>query len=152
MPYNIISYFRLLYFHVSNCAYFLHSTSVLSFYIDVILTLSIQIPTKVERHMPWLMRHMSPACNLQFTRIVIWHSVLPLCLNTLPTLESTGNDNSIPKWTSARSIRNVMFDFSKILGYLWIVSYLNVKHANWAKKCILQANTSINSDQIRISM
>ena len=39
MPYNVILYFRLPYFHVSNSPFFLHSTSVLSFYIDVVLTL-----------------------------------------------------------------------------------------------------------------
>ena len=39
MPHNmIILYFRLLYYHVSNSAQFLHSTFVLSFYIDVVLT------------------------------------------------------------------------------------------------------------------
>ena len=43
MPYNMIPYFRLQYFHVSNSALFstYYSTSVLSFYIDVVLTLSI---------------------------------------------------------------------------------------------------------------
>ena len=40
MPYSIILYFRSPSFHVSNCALFQHSTSVLSFYIDVVLTLS----------------------------------------------------------------------------------------------------------------
>ena len=39
MSYNVILYFRLPYFHVSNCALF--CTSVLSFYIDVGVTLSI---------------------------------------------------------------------------------------------------------------
>ena len=38
MPYNTILYLRLPYFHVSNSALF--STSVLSFYINVVLTLS----------------------------------------------------------------------------------------------------------------
>ena len=37
----IILYFRLPYFPVSNSALFLYSTSVLSFYIDLALTLSI---------------------------------------------------------------------------------------------------------------
>ena len=38
MLYNmIILYFRLPYFYVSNSAFFLHSASVLSFYIDVVL-------------------------------------------------------------------------------------------------------------------
>ena len=42
MFYNMtILDFRLPYFHVSNSALFLHSTLVLSFYIDVALTLSI---------------------------------------------------------------------------------------------------------------
>ena len=41
MPYNIILYFRLPYFHVSDSAFFLQcSSSVLSCYIDVVLTLS----------------------------------------------------------------------------------------------------------------
>ena len=35
MPYNIILYFRLPYFHVSYCALFF------TFYVDVVLTLSI---------------------------------------------------------------------------------------------------------------
>ena len=33
-------FFRLTYFHVSNSALFLHSTLVLSFYIDVVFKLS----------------------------------------------------------------------------------------------------------------
>ena len=37
MPYNVIFYFRLSYFHISNSVYFLLSISVLSFYIDVVL-------------------------------------------------------------------------------------------------------------------
>ena len=41
MPYDVILYFRLPYFHVSNNALFLRCDSVLSFYIDVILTLAI---------------------------------------------------------------------------------------------------------------
>ena len=41
MPYNIILYFCLPYFTSLIVLYFLHSTSVLSFYIDVALTLSI---------------------------------------------------------------------------------------------------------------
>ena len=41
MPYNIILYFHLLIFMSQIVLYFLHSTSVLSFYIDVVLTLSI---------------------------------------------------------------------------------------------------------------
>ena len=45
MPYNIILYFRLPYFHVSNCALFPHSTSVFSFYIDIVLTLFITTTT-----------------------------------------------------------------------------------------------------------
>ena len=40
MPYNIILYFRLLNFHVPKCALYLHCSWVLSFYIDVVLTLS----------------------------------------------------------------------------------------------------------------
>ena len=41
MPHSvIILYYRLPYFHVSNNALFLHSTLVLSFYIDIVLTLS----------------------------------------------------------------------------------------------------------------
>ena len=40
IPYNMIFYFYLPYFHVSNNALFLHSTLVLSFDIDVVLTLS----------------------------------------------------------------------------------------------------------------
>ena len=36
-----LSHCRLPYFHVSNNAYFLHSTSVLLFYIDIVLTLSL---------------------------------------------------------------------------------------------------------------
>ena len=40
----MILYFRLPYFHVSNSAlFFLNSTSVLSFHIGVVLTLSIQM-------------------------------------------------------------------------------------------------------------
>ena len=35
----IILYFRLPHFHISN--YVLHSTLVISFYIDVVLTLSL---------------------------------------------------------------------------------------------------------------
>ena len=38
-----ILYFPLPYFHVSNSALFLHSTQVLSIYIDTLLTLSIQL-------------------------------------------------------------------------------------------------------------
>ena len=41
MPYNRILYLRLFYFMSLSLLYFLHSTSVLSFYIDVVLTLSI---------------------------------------------------------------------------------------------------------------
>ena len=41
MPYNIILYFRLFIFMSLIVLYFLHSTSVLSFHIDVVLTLSI---------------------------------------------------------------------------------------------------------------
>ena len=43
MPYNIILYFRLPYFHVSNCALF--STWYFStlIFIDLVLTLSIII-------------------------------------------------------------------------------------------------------------
>ena len=40
MPYNIILYFRLPYFMSLIVLYFLNSTSVLSLYIDVVLTLS----------------------------------------------------------------------------------------------------------------
>ena len=43
MPYNIILYFRLPYLHVSNNVLFSTCTSVLSFYIDVVLTLSTGI-------------------------------------------------------------------------------------------------------------
>ena len=39
-----ILYFHIPYFHIRNCALFLHSILVLSFYIDVVLTLFIIIP------------------------------------------------------------------------------------------------------------
>ena len=45
MPYNMIFYFRLPYFSVSTSAAFLHSSSVLSFYINVVLSLSIDSST-----------------------------------------------------------------------------------------------------------
>ena len=40
VPQNIILYFRLHYFHVSNSSLYLHSTLVFSFYIDAVLSLS----------------------------------------------------------------------------------------------------------------
>ena len=42
MPHNmIVLYFHLPYFHVSNSGLFLYSTSVLSFYVDIVLKLSL---------------------------------------------------------------------------------------------------------------
>ena len=57
MPHNmIIINFRLPNFQVSKIMlYFLHSTSVLSFYIDVVLTLSIEVAhanKNTEKHRP----------------------------------------------------------------------------------------------------
>ena len=43
MPYNIILFFVYLIFMSLIVLYFLHNTSVLSFYIDVVLTLSIEV-------------------------------------------------------------------------------------------------------------
>ena len=74
MPYNIILYFRLPYFHVSNSALFLHSTPVLSFYIDVVLTLSI---------------NMFPTCGLE---------VLLCYLKVLKTLEEKNNSQMLIKY------------------------------------------------------
>ena len=48
MPYNIILNFRLLMFMSLIVLYFLHSTSVLSFYIDAVLTLSICVYSPVK--------------------------------------------------------------------------------------------------------
>ena len=42
MPYNMILYFCYFIFMSLILLYFLHSSSVLSFYIDVVLTLSIE--------------------------------------------------------------------------------------------------------------
>ena len=43
----MIFYFHLPYFHVSDSALVLHNTLVLSFYIDVVLTLSASIGDEI---------------------------------------------------------------------------------------------------------
>ena len=50
MPHNMITlYFRLPYFHVLNNAFFLHSSSVLSFYVDILyLLVQFSVYTKVS--------------------------------------------------------------------------------------------------------
>ena len=54
MPYDMILYFRLPYFHVSNSALFLHSLSIFSFYIEVVFTLSLGI----ARYFPRFIYHV----------------------------------------------------------------------------------------------
>ena len=82
MPYNmIILYFVYLIFMSQIVLYFLYSTSVLSFYIDVVLTLSICRKSNMAAKCG-LERSLKPKVKLKFE----YHNDIAICIPCLPVV------------------------------------------------------------------
>ena len=98
MPHNIIFYFHLRYFQVSNSLNFLQSTLILSFYIDIVLALSISMD------IPESSNYAGDLCNYRFIfghiHLVLWCMRAWMLSNDLGMNFSM--DSGMTIWTDGR--------------------------------------------------
>ena len=121
MPYNMtLLYFRLPYFHVM--LYFLHSTSVLSFYIDVVLTVSIREAT-IRSLSGKMCTAVSLKCHSPLVIVgilikhhartwVVWRPTLPPSMADLvhDPVEQQDEENDSDDLTCTRTCRPLMMN------------------------------------------